>query len=515
VNRHASHYRSLKHVPSATSHFLDLLDFSRSLANEPDTLTFITDWAVHQIYGRMVKDRTQLIDQLKQLGEVQQVRPEYITVHFDGLKAPIRLEGKLFEADFHFDAKRLSEEIDTHAFIQDQIDEPNPVKAQEAAQLWSVAIARKASLYRQQYEKRQLRAQRTKSVKSAAQVETTPPIAVASSAVVEAIMPIADALPLLSISLVDPMVLSLIAPIKPLMHMVAIAPNALTPDLPPSNNLSFTHQRHNDDANRNPNRNPNLLDAAFRAIQQSTRRTGHCWNREIQRATRYVEQRAIGAYRDAQRMGAMLWGIRRISERLRKLNHTVETLIREPSQQASNVAEQSTVFNRLMAAARATDERFERTSGAVLTAIASLATSDLTQVGQLNIQTDLLSLAHYLGCVPQGDRNLELDDDLKDWVWCISPASVEHFLVSADSLKQRPQQFLWASGFDEAVPRWECGAIALIKRVKQCSYDEAVTVLKVFAEYLLLQPSVAVPAIQNNVMPNTQSTHSPDSEPGM
>ena len=129
---------------------IDASDIRDVLAVEPDQKMVIASWLMRRIYAGEIKDRQDVLDALGELGELNRVSKEYISVRLAPGEKPIRLKGVLFAEGFDAAAILAAQAAPPHV-VGGGRESPNPQAAVAARLDLEAAIERRAAYNRGRY----------------------------------------------------------------------------------------------------------------------------------------------------------------------------------------------------------------------------------------------------------------------------------------------------------------------------------------------------------------------------
>ena len=129
---------------------MEASDIRDVLMVEPDQKMIIADWLMRRIRAGEIKDRQDILDALGELGELNRVSKEYISVRLAPGEKPVRLKGTLFAEGFDAAAILAAEAVPRHV-VGGGRESPNPQAAVAARLDLAAAIERRGAYNRGRY----------------------------------------------------------------------------------------------------------------------------------------------------------------------------------------------------------------------------------------------------------------------------------------------------------------------------------------------------------------------------
>lgn len=131
---------------------MDAAELREALDVEPDAKTLLTDWLVRRVHAGLINSRENLVAALGEMGEVNRVSEDYISVRLSLGAKPLRLRGELFAASFNADAvRRALTTASVPAAPGRGRTLPNPAAAAAARTSYTNAIERRAVYNKSRY----------------------------------------------------------------------------------------------------------------------------------------------------------------------------------------------------------------------------------------------------------------------------------------------------------------------------------------------------------------------------
>lgn len=131
---------------------MDAADLREALDIEPDSRRLLTDWLVRRVHARLINSRQDLVAALGEVGDVNRVSEDFISVRLSPGTKPLRLRGELFAATF--DAAAVRQALTTmpvQAAPGNGRADPNPAAAAAARIDYEKAIGRRTAYNRTRY----------------------------------------------------------------------------------------------------------------------------------------------------------------------------------------------------------------------------------------------------------------------------------------------------------------------------------------------------------------------------
>lgn len=128
---------------------LHVSDLTDELAVEPDPKRQITDWLLEQIYVGDIDSREDLLKALTELGTLNRVGSDYVSIRLEGHPRPLRLKGAIYGDDF--DAASIRDRVNQHQDQTPMRGPPDLPAAEQARRELEAAIERRAAYNRKHY----------------------------------------------------------------------------------------------------------------------------------------------------------------------------------------------------------------------------------------------------------------------------------------------------------------------------------------------------------------------------